>query len=358
MLYYEAVGGWSENGWRFRFSFWGGGVICLGMERGAFIQLGLGPIGVEVVRHLVKAGYPIACAIDKNPAVVAKGLAEITGIGELQGTPIYATAEEALERHKEARLLVQTTVSNGALALEQLAPFARAGLAMVSTCEELVYPALTAGKEAGDFDALCKAHGARCAAAGINPGMLMDALPLYLRLAQKETTRVFAKRVVNASLRRQPLQQKIGSGMAPEDFRELFRQGKAGHAGFKQSVAILAHALGWRLERITETCEPVVAEREIKTDYFEVKRGQTRGLYQVAEGYCGGVAVIRLELTMALDEQDPHDSVTLSGQPPIEMRIAGGVHGDSATVATVANTLPRLQKMPAGLHLPTDLPVA
>lgn len=328
------------------------------MKRSTLIQLGLGPIGVEVVRHLVKSGYRIACAIDKDPAVAAKGLAALTGLDDLHGVPIYATANKALENHKDAGLLVQTTVSNGATALRQLEPFARAGLTMTSTCEELVFPAMTAQKEAAEFDTLCRQHGARCAAAGINPGMLMDALPLYLRLAQKETTQVFAKRVVNASLRRQPLQQKIGSGMAPDAFRELFRQGKAGHAGFKQSVAILAHALGWKLDRIVETCEPVVAESEIKTAFFTVQPGQTRGLFQVAEGLSSGETVIRLELTMALDEPDPHDSVVLGGHPPIEMRIAGGVHGDSATVATVANTLPRLQKLPAGLHLPTDLPVA
>lgn len=328
------------------------------MQKAPVIQLGLGPIGIEVVRLLVSLGYPIACAIDRNPTLVAQKLSSITDCISLENTPIYASVEEAIIKHPEARLLVQTTVSSASVALEQLILAAKAGLSIVTTCEELVFPALTAASEATLFHNICKAHDARCVAAGINPGFLMDALPIYLRLPQKATTQVFARRVVNASLRRAPLQQKIGSGMTPDAFRALFLEKKAGHAGFRQSVALIAHTLGWKLDRITETCEPVVAQMPIQTQYFRVAPGQTRGLYQVAEGYVGNQPVIRLELTMALDEPDPHDSVVLAGEPPIEMRISDGVHGDSATVATVANTLPRVIKMPAGLHLPTDLPAA
>jgi len=69
---------------------------------------------------------------------------------------------------------------------------------------------------------------------GVNPGFVMDLLPLWPWTGvSREVRAVHVQRVVNASTRRAPLQRKIGSGLEPEEFRRLFKAGKAGHAGLK-----------------------------------------------------------------------------------------------------------------------------
>jgi len=89
----------------------------------------------------------------------------------------------------------------------------------------------------------------------------------------REVRAVHVQRVVNASTRRAPLQRKIGSGLTPEEFRRLFKAGKAGHAGLKESLALIAHCLGWKTGRIVETGDAVVAERDIQNTIFG---GETR----------------------------------------------------------------------------------
>ncbi|MDX2111797.1 MAG: dihydrodipicolinate reductase [Verrucomicrobiota bacterium] len=320
-------------------------------------QFGLGPIGIETVKHLASTGHQVVGAIDNDPAKVGRDLGELTGVASLAGVYVYPTVD-ALWAVAQPAAVVQTTVSKASLALEQLRPLIERGCAIVSSCEELVYPRHRAPAEAALFDALCKTHGARVVASGINPGFLMDLLPVVMSAVQRKTVCISCKRVVNASLRRQPLQKKIGSGMEPAVFSQLFREGRAGHAGFSESVCLIAHTMGWALERIEETCEPVVADKRIQTTFFTVQPGQTRGLYQIARGFVAGEEKITLSLTMALDEADPHDAVFLDGEPPVNLRLAGGTHGDVATVATLVNTLPRVLAATPGLKLITELPVA
>ena len=153
------------------------------------------------------------------------------------------------------------------------------------------------------------------------------------------------------------MQRKIGSGLAPEEFRRLFKQGKAGHAGLKESLALIAHCLGWKAGNIVETGDAVVADHHIRTQYLEVKKGQTCGLHQRAEATVNGRVALTLDLKMYLDARNPHDAVQIDGEPPLNVLINGGVAGDQATVAALVNTAPRLLEAPAGLLLITDLPV-
>jgi 4-hydroxy-tetrahydrodipicolinate reductase len=173
----------------------------------------------------------------------------------------------------------------------------------------------------------------------------------------REVRAVHVQRVVNASTRREPLQRKIGSGLPPAEFRRLFKAGKAGHAGLKESLALIAHCLGWNIKSVTETGDAVVAERDITTRFLKVKKGQTCGLHQRTEAKVNGRVAITLDLKMCLDAADPHDAIQIEGEPPLDVRINGGVAGDQATVAALVNTAAHLLHAPPGLLLMTDLPV-
>jgi 4-hydroxy-tetrahydrodipicolinate reductase len=185
----------------------------------------------------------------------------------------------------------------------------------------------------------------------------MDLLPICLTGVSREVRAIHVQRVVNASTRRAPLQKKIGSGLPPEEFRRLFKQGRAGHAGLKESLALVAYSLGWSPENIVETGDAVVAHHHIRTQYLEVKKGQTCGLHQRAEATVNGRICLTLDLKMYLDAKNPHGAVQIEGEPPLNVVINGGVAGDQATVAALVNTAPRLLTVPAGLLLMTDLSV-
>jgi 4-hydroxy-tetrahydrodipicolinate reductase len=125
----------------------------------------------------------------------------------------------------------------------------------------------------------------------------------------------------------------------------------------RESLALIAHCLGWKLAQVVETAGAVVADHDIRTLYFEVKKGQTCGIHQRVEGKIQGATCLTLDLKMSLDAEDPHDAIRIEGDPPLALLIQGGVAGDAATVAALVNAAPLLVQAPPGLRLVTDLAV-
>ncbi len=320
-------------------------------------QFGLGPIGIETLKlAATKPWAEIVGGIDIDPEKVGKPLAEITGDPALRGASVYRSLEELVAKHKPD-VIFHTAVSKIRAAYEQVEPMVRQGISVVSSCEELLFPQLREPELAVKLDKACKDGRAHVLGTGVNPGFVMDVLPVCMTGVCRHVKAVHVQRVVNASTRRGPLQKKIGSGLAPAEFERLFNEGKAGHAGLKESAALLAHCLGWKLTELTETGKAMVASHDIRTRHVEAKKGQCCGLHQTAVGKVNDETRLTLDLKMYLDAPNPHDACQIDGEPPLNVQINGGVAGDGATVAAVVNAAPRILKAAPGLLLMTDIGV-
>jgi 4-hydroxy-tetrahydrodipicolinate reductase len=320
-------------------------------------HLGLGVIGMESAKAMAaKPWADIVGGIDLDPAKVGKSMEEVTGIVSLTDVPVYRTFEE-LMTHVQPDVVIHAATSSAAKSFDQMEPMIRAGVSVVSSCEQLLYPYLREPDRSKEINSLCIKHGSGVVGTGVNPGFVMDLLPVCLTGVCRSVQSIHAEREVNASTRRMQLQKKIGSGMDPEEFRRLFRDGLAGHAGFQESAALICHCMGWDNPEITETCEPVVADHHIKTEFFTVKPGETCGLHQVCTAHIDGDLRLTMDLKMFLDSKNPHDAVRITGTPNLNLLLEGGVAGDIATVAAMVNAVPRVLKAGPGLHLMTDLSV-
>jgi 2,4-diaminopentanoate dehydrogenase len=321
-------------------------------------QFGLGPIGIETLKlAAAKPWIKIIGGIDIDPAKIGKSLGELTGQPALAKAKVFGSLKELLAAAGKPDVIFHTSVSKIKAACEQIEPMAKHGISVVSSCEELLFPSLRDPKAAKKLDAVCKKHGARVLGTGVNPGFVMDVLPVCLTGVCRSVKAVHVQRVVNAATRRGPLQKKIGSGLAPAAFEKLFSEGKAGHAGLKESAALIAHCLGWKISKLTETCKAMVADHDITTPHVSVKKGLCCGLHQRGEVTVGKEVKITLDLKMYLDAPNPHDSCQIDGEPALSMTISTGVAGDSATVSAVVNAAPRILKAPPGLLLMTDIGV-
>ena len=325
------------------------------MSKMKVAQFGLGPIGIETIKLAAsKPWIEVVGGIDIDPAKAGKSLGEITGLAQLNAAKAYRSLDDLLSAAKPD-LIFHTSVSKIKAACEQIEPIARRGISVVSSCEELLFPLLRDPALAAQLDRACKEGGARVLGTGVNPGFVMDVVPICLTGVCREVRAVHVQRVVNATTRRGPLQRKIGSGLEPAAFEKLFAEGKAGHAGLKESAALIAHCLGWRITDLTETCEAMVADHDIHTPHVEVRKGQCCGLHQHAEAKVDGRVCLTLDLKMYLDAPNPHDACQLEADPPLNLRLEGGVAGDTATVAALVNAAPRVLKAPPGLLLMTDI---
>jgi hypothetical protein len=325
-------------------------------DRIRVVQYGLGPIGSAVARHVVaRPGLELVAGVDIDPAKVGKDVGEVMGLGRSLGFAVVDKLSDALAQ-TAADVALHTTSSYFDLFKNQVLEILDAGLDIVSTAEELSFPWLANPQEAAEVDAAAKRAGKTVLGTGVNPGFLMDSLPLYLTAICQRVDRIEVTRVINASTRRGPFQAKIGSGMTVGDFNAKMAAGRMGHVGLPESMGMVFDTLGKRLTRYESGVEPVVAERPVKTDYFEVPPGRVRGLKQVARGYTDEGEFMTLTFIAALEAKDDGDTIRISGSPELEVKLKG-TNGDIATVAIAVNAIPRVQAAEPGLVTMRDLPI-
>lgn len=313
-----------------------------------YIQLGLGPIGRKIVAFASeRAGLTLAAAIDVAVAMAGRDAGEIAGIGPM-GVSVTADAEVALSK-TDAEIAVVSTVSSAAGVEEQIRLCLDHGLNVVSSSEELAFPWEEHPNIAARIDRLARAAGLTVLATGVNPGLLMDTLPITLTGVCRRVDAIHIVRDQDASQRRLPFQQKIGAGLTVSAFGKLASEKRIRHVGFFQSIQMIAKNLGWRLDRTEDTVSPMVADRPLESPHIKVAAGQVSGIRQTGRGFMGKKAVITLTLTACLGHPSPKDAIRIEGDPPLYSEIAGGVNGDIATCAMVVNAIPRVVQAAAGL---------
>lgn len=320
------------------------------------LQYGLGPIGCAMARLVLeRPGLELVGGIDIDPAKVGRDLGEVLGLGSPLGVPLVRTIADALGQ-APADVALHTTQSYFRLVKSQILGILEAKVHVVSTSEELVFPWLDHPQDAAEVDDAARRAGKTVLATGINPGFVMDTLPLVLTGICHRVERIEVRRVVNASTRRAPFQAKIGSGLTVEEFRSRVEAGRMGHVGLRESAGMILEGLGMQLVRFESSTEPILADRSVRTEAFEVQPGRVIGLRQTAQAHTQRGEFLTLTFIAALDVEDEGDVIKISGKPDVEVTLKGS-HGDLATAAIAVNCIRMLKDTPPGLLTMRDLPV-
>lgn len=306
------------------------------------VLIGLGPIGIEVGRALIARGIPVAGAADPAATLVGGDLALLIP-GSPAGLAVAADATDACRHGRAGDVAVICTGSRLAAVTSAIDAALEAGLHVVSTCEELAHPALRNPQLAARLDDHARHRGVAILGAGVNPGLVMDRLALAAAWGCARVDHIRVDRIVDAAQRRGPLRAKVGAGLTPESFRAGVADGSLGHVGLGESAALLAEGVGIPVGALEETIDAVT----------DAKSGLVRGLHQVACVLSGGVERIRLELTMAIDAADPHDRIVIAGDPPVDLVVRGGFHGDRATVGAAVSAVLAVARLAPGLYRAT-----
>ncbi len=321
------------------------------------VQFGCGPIGCSVVRYAwQRPDIELVGAIDIDESLVGRDLGEVAGLDNELGVKISADADAVLTQAKPDVVFL-TTSSSLKVVYPQVERCVAAGANVVSTCEEMSYPYGKDPRLSAEIDKLAKANNVTVLATGVNPGFVMDAWPLFMCGVCQQVERVKAVRVQDASSRRGPFQKKIGAGCTLEEFKKRVADGALKHVGLPESIAMIASGLGWKLDEIIESIEPVVARAVMKTDFVTVEPGQAAGVRQVGRGIHGGEELVTLEFEAYVGAPESYDAVYITGTPNVEVVIKGGTHGDIATAAIVVNSVRRVIDAPPGLVTVKDLPI-
>jgi 4-hydroxy-tetrahydrodipicolinate reductase len=321
------------------------------------MHFGLGPVGAAIVKQMAsRTGFKSVGGIDIDPMKIGRDLGDVVGLPRRLGVKVSADAARALKAAKPEVVVLCTSSSIKSL-LPQIEMILKTKTPIVSTNEELSYPGYTHVRAARQIHGWAKKAKAAVLGTGVNPGFAMDALPIMLTAVCERVDRVIVDRVQDARSRRLPFQQKIGAGLTTEQFQRQVDDATVRHVGLTESIAMIADALGWTLDRITENIEPKIAAVTISSEFLAVDPGYVCGIVQDGAGYRRGEPVIRLHMEAYLGAPESYDAIQIEGSPRLSMTIPGGIHGDIATASIVINSIPRVLEASPGLHTMRDLPL-
>lgn len=325
------------------------------------LQIGFGTIGRTIAQAIIeRSNLKLVGLVDVDPGLQGKSVEEILGLDARSRTEISSDLQKTIETSGDSPidLAVVATVSS----LEKVAPTISICLEnemdVISICEELSYPFDRHPKLAMDLDELAKKKEKTVLGTGINPGYLMDLLPITLSAPTQRVDSILVTRVINSSFRRASFQKKIGTGMSQEEFRKSIDDGViTGHVGLDESIRMVGDALNLGLDHVEELpVEPVVAEKETTTPFATVRKGDVLGLKSRGVGKKEEKTLITLDFLAYAEASPEYDEVRIIGHPDLVQRVEGGVHGDLGTVAMVVNMIPLVVNAQSGLKTMKDLP--
>ena len=318
-------------------------------------HFGLGPIGAAIVKQVAaRPGFKIVGAIDIDPAKLGRELGDVVGVSKKLGIKVSGDAAKALKSSKPD-VVVLCTSSSIKKVLPQVEAILKSRTPIVSTTEELSYPGYTHMTEARKIHAMARKAKVAVLGTGVNPGFAMDALPIALTAVCERVDRISVHRIQDARIRRLPFQQKIGTGLTPEQFQKKVDDGSVRHVGLTESIAMIADAMGWHLDRITDDIQPKIASVPVASEFLAVDPGYVCGIVQDGHGYRKGEPIIQLHMEAYLGAPESYDAVEIEGSPRLYQKIAGGIHGDVATASIVVNSIPKVLEATPGLHTMRDL---
>ncbi|KKL05348.1 hypothetical protein LCGC14_2606910, partial [marine sediment metagenome] len=149
-------------------------------ERIRIIHYGIGAIGADVARLcLNRPEIEIVGAIDSHPSKAGLDLGEVIDAGRTLGITVTYDAEPLL-KDVYADVVIHTTGSSLTTVYPQLMSIVSSEKSVISTCEELAFPWVRYPDISHKLDRRARETGVRVLGTGVNPGFVMDFLPLVL----------------------------------------------------------------------------------------------------------------------------------------------------------------------------------
>jgi hypothetical protein len=184
------------------------------------MQVGLGPIGASVVRLVAsRKGLAMVGAVDIDPATVGRDLGDVSGAGRTLRVKVTDDISRTIKATRPD-VVVLCTRSSLKQAMPEFEAVLKLKVPIVSTTEELAYPVKSNAAAAKKIDALAKRARVAVLGTGINPGFIMDTLPITLTGVCESVGAIEVDRIQDARIRRLPFQKKIGVGLTRDEFME------------------------------------------------------------------------------------------------------------------------------------------
>lgn len=332
------------------------------MENVKVIVWGLGAMGSGMAEMLLKKkGVDIVGAVGRGNKV-GKSMYEFLSVERGNRPDIIIGTPEDVIKEKAADVVLCCTDSFTKVAFDRLKFVLEKKINVVSSAEEMSYPKAQTPELAEELDKIAKENGVSILGTGINPGLIMDLLVVIMTGCCEEVEHIVSRRVNSLSPFGPAVMEEQGIGITVEDFKKGVETGKlAGHVGFHQSINMIADAIGWDVDKVTQSMDPIVTDVDRKSPYGFAKAGNVAGCAMKGYGYVDGELKIEMDHPQQIEPEqvgvNTGDYVIIKGTPNINMVNSPEVPGGIGTIAMCVNMIPHVINARPGLQTMLTLPV-
>jgi 4-hydroxy-tetrahydrodipicolinate reductase len=325
---------------------------------------GFGAMGSGMAKMLLKKkGIEIVAVCDMHPERVNKSIYDVLGCERGESKEVIINSDPNVvftEECADVVLLATDSFTKGAF--DKIKLILEKKINVISTAEEMAYPKAQEPELAQVLDKIAKENGVSVLGTGINPGFVLDLLILALTGTCEEVDYIKASRVNDLSPFGTAVMIEQGVGVTKEIFEKGVEDGSiAGHVGFPESINMITEGIGWNLEKIDQTREPIMSNVYRKSEYAEVQAGNVAGCKQCGYGYVDGQVKIEMEhpqqILPHLENLSTGDYVSIKGVPNIDLQITPEIPGGIGTIAMCVNSIPHVINAIPGLKTMLDIPV-
>lgn len=326
------------------------------------VLIGAGQMGAAAARILHgKAGLRLVGVVPHRVEHEGEDAGTVLGLGGPSGVLMEPHLAAVLKRERPD-VALHMTCSRVVDADADVRCCIEHGVDVISIAEELAFPAAGSPDWASAVDALAREHEVTVLGTGVNPGFVLDLLVIALTGVCADVRSITATRVNDLAPYGPSVLRTQGVGLSPQAFAQGVADGSVvGHFGFPESIAMIASALGWEIERVEQTREPIVSAVRRETPFVVVEPGAVAGCRHTATAYHGGLPVITLVHPQQVHPEaegiDTGDTIEIAGTPGVKLAGSPEIPGGVATAALAVNMIPRVLAAPAGLLTMADLPV-
>lgn len=339
---------------------------------------GTGNVGRPAIRAVLShAELALAGVIVSNPDKVGRDAGDIAGVG---ATGVQATDDwrAVLAARPDAVIYTATADIRPEEAARELLACLEAGINVVSTAfYSFLHPAAAPEEALAPVRAACQKSGASLFVSGIDPGWVMDWLPVVASGASSGIREVRVREIFNYALYDQPqvVREVIGFGTSMDEL-PLMLHDFAIEMVWAPMVQLVGEALGKPVQKIEVQVERRPLERAVEVQGMGRFDAGTQGAFRFEVlGYHGGEALYALEHVTRIDDDCAPDwpyppegrgchQVIVRGDPDLHISVHGEDHhepgaaggGNASAACWIVNAIPAVCAAAPGVVTVFDLP--
>lgn len=328
------------------------------METINVIQYGTGAMGSAMVALLQsKPGVKIVGAIDRDTLKINKDLGQVAALGKKTGINVTFPTDKILDSVDADVALLATTAFIDE-AYDPIMEILQRRINIVTICQELFFPLGKNIDKAKNIDQFAREMGVSITAVGINPGFIMDIVPIVCSVPCWDIESVTVHRVVDFAPYGPDEMRHIGAGLSEKVFKQGVEQGVIGHIGLLETTAMVAHCMGLEIDELRQTKEPVVTRKQRKSDFITIEPGKVCGFKQNVAGLRRGEKLLDFRMVGIVCPDVDEDGVRMgdyariNGTPSVDISIKEEIsqRGGLGTAAVAVNTIPKVLAAAPGFH--------